>query len=86
MKTGAILYVTNASRLKGEFDAGKIARDLGIQADRVEVVSRSMGYEDVIDAWWVLLTRGMKRVMCFMVSSVDGRNFELVSQPLRLCG
>ncbi len=86
MKTGAILYVAGESALDETVDAGSIAKELGIAADRVEMVSATRGYEDVIDAWWMLLTRGMKRVVCFMVSSMDGKHFKLVSQPLRLCG
>jgi len=86
LKTGAILYLTGNSSLGGDIEARKIAEELGINADRVEVVSGSVGYEDVVDAWWMLLTRGMKRVICFMVSTMDGQHFKLVSQPLRLCG
>ncbi len=85
MKTGAILYFAG-SPLKGDVEARKIAADLGIDADRVEIVSSSVGYENIIDAWWMLLARGMKRVVCFMVTTMDEQNFKLVSQPLRLCG
>ncbi len=86
MKTGIILYLTGDSRLEEGIEAEKLAKDLGIEGDKIELVSKNNGYEDVIDAWWILLTRGMKRVLCFMVSSIDGRHFKLVSQPLRLCG
>jgi len=86
LKTGAILYLTGNLSLGGDIEARKIAEDLGINVDRVEIVSDSVGYEDVVDAWWMLLTRGMKRVICFMVSTMDGQRFKLVSQPLRLCG
>lgn len=86
MKTGAILYFTGISSPGEETEIRKIAEELGIEADRVEMVSGTEGYEDIIDAWWILLTRGMKQVVCFMVSSMDGKHFNLVSQPLRLCG
>ncbi len=86
MKTGAILYVTGDTAPEKEIQALKLARDLGIRADRAALVSSTMGYEDVIDAWWALLTQGMKRVICCAVSSQDGKTFLLKGQPLRLCG
>ena len=86
MKTGAIFYVTGEHPPKEGMEAMEIARKLGIQADEATLVSLTEGYEDIIDAWWMLLTKGMKRVVCFVVSTGDGKNFELGRQPLRLCG
>jgi len=86
MKTGAIFYVTGDHRLKEGVEAMEIARKLGIHADRAALVSNTEGYEDIIDAWWALLTKGMKLVVCYIVSTMDGKGFNLNSQPLRLCG
>lgn len=86
MKTGAIFYVTGDRPLKEGLEAMEIAQKLGIHADRAALVSTTEGYEDIIDAWWALLTKGMKLVVCCIVSTVDGKSFSLNSQPLRLCG
>ena len=86
MKTGAILYITGASPPGEGVEAGKLARDLGIHADRALLVSQTIGYENVIDAWWTLLTKGMKQVVCCVVSTQDGKTFLLNGEPLRLCG
>ncbi len=86
MKTGAIFYVTGERPLREGVEAMEIARKLGIQADKATLVSTTEGYEDIVDAWWMLLTKGMSHVVCYVVSTMDGRNFKLYRQPLRLCG
>ena len=86
MKTGAIFYVTGKRPIREGIEAMDLARRLGIHVDRALLVSRTTGYESVVDAWWTLLTKGMRRVMCCVVTTRDGENFELTAEPLRLCG
>ena len=86
MKTGAILYVMGQTEIDEEIDTSAVIKNLGIEADKVAIVSATSGYEDIQDAWWMLLARGMKRVLCFSVATQDGATFRLAGQPLRLCG
>ena len=86
MKTGAILYVTGTPPIGEGVEALKVARKLGIQADRATLVSRTSGYENIVDAWWMLLTKGMNRVVCCVVTTRDGKTFNLSAEPLQLYG
>ena len=86
MKTGAILYVMGQTEIDEEIDTSAVIKNLGIQADKVAVVSATSGYEDIQNAWWMLLARGMKQILCLFVTTQDGATFQLTKQPLRLCG
>jgi len=86
VKTGAILYIMGQTEIDEEIDPSAVIKNLGIQADKVVVVSATSSHEDIQDAWWMLLARGMKRVLCLFVATQDGATFRLAGQPLRLCG
>ncbi len=86
MKTGVIFYVAGEHPISEGMEAMDLAKKLGIHVDRAMLVSRTTGYESVVDAWWALLTKGMKCVMCCVVTTQDGENFKLTAEPLRLCG
>jgi len=87
MKTGAIVYVVGGESIIDEgFDMIREVRSLPIKADRVEVVSPIAGHFDVMDAWWMLIEKGMKRVVCMLAEIVNGSEIRLTGRELRLCG
>ena len=50
MKTGIIVYVAGDDDMEPEIDLEKQVKSLELEADRVELVSRSSGHFDVSDA------------------------------------
>ena len=61
-------------------------RTLLIRADRVEVVSYTTGHFDVMDAWWLLITKGMKKIVCMFAEVTNNSELRLTGRELRLCG
>ncbi|RLB19245.1 MAG: hypothetical protein DRG82_01760 [Deltaproteobacteria bacterium] len=86
MKTGVIVYVSGASANEAEFDVIEAAGKLQIDADRVETVVGSSTSFDVMDAWWKLTAKGMKKVVCQFAEVTDNHQLRLTGRELRLCG
>jgi len=86
MKTGAIVYVLGKENQNENFDLEEAVRSLNIKADRVEIVSSTSGHFDVMDAWWLLTTKGMKKIVCILAKVVNHSKIELTGRELRLCG
>ncbi|MBW2096111.1 MAG: hypothetical protein JRI80_14630 [Deltaproteobacteria bacterium] len=86
MKTGVILYVSGASAEQVDFDIIKAASRMDIDADRVETVLGSSTCFDVMDAWWKLTVKGMKKVVCLFAEVTDDHELRLTGRELRLCG
>ena len=86
MKTGIIVYVSGASVDQADFDIIEAASRLDIHADRVETVLGSSPCFDVMDAWWKLTTKGMKKVVCQFAEVTDNHQLRLTGRELRLCG
>ena len=86
MKTGVILYIVGGEDPYDELDMQEAVRRLEINADRVEVVSSRSGHFDVMDAWWVLTTKGMNRIVCMLAEICNSSNLRLTGRELRLCG
>ncbi|OQX63084.1 MAG: hypothetical protein B5M56_04235 [Desulfococcus sp. 4484_241] len=86
MKTGVILYVTGADGPENDLDVMQMARNLNIGADRLETVVSTSSCFDVMDAWWKLTAKGMKRIVCMFAEVTDGRHLRLTGRELRLCG
>ncbi len=85
MKTGAIVYVVGSEKLDDNFDPGEAMEGLTINADRVEFVGPKIGHFDVMDAWWLLLTKGMSRVICITAEVVNDK-LKPTGKELRLYG
>jgi len=86
MKTGVIVYLVGKKSLDDEIDFEEVEKRLKINADRVEVVSSIGGNYDVMDAWWLLTAKGMKRIICMIAEVINRSEFRLTGQELRLCG
>ena len=86
MKTGVIVYLVGKKSLDDEIDFEEAKKRLKIAADRVEVVSSIGGNYDVMDAWWLLTTKGMKRIICMIAEVINRSEFRLTGQELRLYG
>ena len=86
MKTGAIVYVLGKENQNENFDLEEAVRSLNIKADRVEIVSSTSGHFDIMDAWWLLTTKGMKKIVCMLAEVVYHSKIELTGRELRLCG
>lgn len=86
MKTGVIVYVLGEDDPGPDVDLEKEAGRLGIEADRVELVSRRAGHFDVSDAWWLLTAKGMNRILCALGHLTDSGSLKLTGRVLRLAG
>ena len=86
MKKGAIVYIAGGERMGDDFDLEQAVKRLNIKADRVEVVSPEAGHFDVMDAWWMLMAKGMKLVVCMLAEVESHSKLKLTGRKLRLCG
>lgn len=86
MKTGVIVYLVGKKSLDDEIDFEEAKKRLKITADRVEIVSSIGGNYDVMDAWWLLTAKGMKRIICMIAEVISRSEFRLTGHKLRLCG
>ena len=85
MKTGAIIYVIGEEKVDNDFDLNKAVISLKIKADKVEIVSSRSGHFDIMDAWWALNTKGMKRIVCMIAEIINGSDIRLTGRELQLC-
>jgi len=85
MKTGAIVYVVGKENLSKGFDMAVVLKNLEIDADRVELVSSGSGHFDIMDAWWALTAKGMKRIVCMIAEIVNGSDLRLTGREIQLC-
>ena len=84
MKTGAIIYVIGKENDK-DFDVIKAVKNLKIEADKVEIVSSRSGHFDIMDAWWSLTAKGMKRIVCMIAEIINGSDIRLTGREIQLC-
>jgi len=85
MKTGAIVYVVGKENLTKNFDMAVALKNLEIDADRIELVSPGSGHFDIMDAWWSLTAKGMKRIVCMIAEIVNGSDLRLTGREIQLC-
>ena len=85
MKTGAIVYVVGKENLSKDFDMEAALKNLEINADRVELVSPGSGHFDIMDAWWSLTAKGMKRIVCMIAEIANGSDLRLTGREIQLC-
>jgi hypothetical protein len=86
MKTGLIVYVVGTEPVDWDADYELRAIKQRSQADLVEIITVTSGHFDVSDAWWSLLTRGMKRIVCIIGEFMPNGNLTLKERKLCLCG
>ncbi|MGA7145074.1 MAG: hypothetical protein WBY47_11270 [Desulfobacterales bacterium] len=85
MKTGLIVYVVGTE--PADWDAAfemKTIRQIS-RVDSVEIITAQWGHFDVLDAWWSLLTRGMKQVICMIGEFTPNGHLTLQGRKLCLC-
>jgi len=85
MKTGAIVYVVGKENLSKDFDMEVALKNLEINADRVELVLPGSGHFDIMDAWWSLTAKGMKRIVCMIAEIINGSDLRLTGREIQLC-
>ena len=86
MKTGVIVYVVGGKGLYDNLDMEVVVKRLDLKADKVEIVSANSNHFDMMDAWWLLMAKGMKRVVCMLAEVVNRSELKLTGRELRLCG
>jgi hypothetical protein len=85
MKTGLIVYVVGKE--PADWDAASETKTIRqfSQADLVEIITTQSGHFDVLDAWWYLLARGMKQVICMIGEFSPNGHLALQDRKLCLC-
>ena len=68
------------------YNPKELVWESGIKADRLEIITRTSGQFDIHDAWWHLVAKGMKRVLCLIAEVDDDGKLRLTGRQLRLCG
>lgn len=86
MKTGLIVYVVGKEPADWNADVNVLSIRQNMKADLVEIITTETGHFDVPDAWYSLLIRGMKRIICMMGEFSPSGNLTLTGRELRLCG
>lgn len=86
MKTGLIVYVVGTEPVDWDANSESKAIKQRSQADLVEIITGKSGHFDVLDAWWSLLTKGMKRIVCVIGEFTPNGNLTLKERKLHLCG
>jgi hypothetical protein len=86
MKTGLIVYVVGTEPVDWDAESQLRAIKQSSRADLVEIITVKSGHFDVLDAWWSLLTRGMKRIICTIGEFTPNGNLTLKERKLHLCG
>ena len=86
MKTGIIVYVVGDEPKNQIPDPEAVVKTLKLDADRVEITSRSFGHFDIHDAWWSLTARGMEKIVCTLAEFTPYGDLQLKGRELRLCG
>jgi hypothetical protein len=85
MKSGLIVYLVGGAELPEGFDLAGRCQDLGISADRVELVGSGEGFPEVDDAWHYLFTRGYGDIK-LLVAQTDHKELQAIHPPVRLSG
>ena len=86
MKSGLIIYVVGDEPPNWNTARESMAIKENTKADLVEIITANTGHFDVLDAWWSLLTKGMKRVSFMIGEFSPAGNLTLTSRELHLCG
>ena len=86
MKTGIILYIVGDEPVNNTTNMEHLGKQLALDAERIEIVSRNTGHFDVHDAWWSLIVKGMQRILCVLAEYTKTGDLRLMGRSLRLCG
>lgn len=86
MKSGLIIYVVGKEPVNWDADYELMVIKQNTKADLIEIITAKTGHFDVFDAWWSLLTRGMKQITCMIGEFSPKGSLTLTDRKLRLCG
>lgn len=88
MKSGLIVYLVGDGELPEGVDLAGLCKELGFQADRVELVGSRQGFYQVEDAWHFLFTKGYANIKLLVAQQDQDRLQPLHPQQplLRLNG
>jgi hypothetical protein len=85
MKKGMILYVTEGKDDVPLHDFHDLAR--ACVTPGISAVYVATSEDEIAYGWWHLITRGMHQVSCTAATyDAASRRFDLIGEPLRLCG
>ncbi len=85
MKSGLIVYLVGGAQLPAGVDLATCCKELGLTADRVELVGSRQGFFEVDDAWHHLLTKGCGNIK-LMVAQMEQEVLRPLQPPFRLSG
>jgi hypothetical protein len=86
MKSGLIIYVVGKEPPNWDAAVELMTVKKNTKADLVEIITANTGHFDVLDAWWSLLTKGMKRITCTIGEFSPAGRLTLKNRELHLCG
>lgn len=85
MKSGLIVYLVGGAELPEDFDLTSHCKELGVTADRVELVGSRQGFIEVEDAWYYLFTKGYGDIK-LLVAQTDQQCLRPIHPLVRLSG
>ena len=86
MKSGLIVYVVGNEPPNWDQTSELINLKRIANVDLVEIITAQTGHFDVLDAWWSLLTKGMKHISCVIGEFSQTGSLTITNRELRLCG
>ncbi len=86
MKTGVIVYVHGKVDKVNESLLKEQVKRLPMAVDGIRVVSPCSEYFDIMDAWWMFMTKGMNRVLCLGAEPSPDCGVKLNGRQMRLWG
>ncbi|MDX2448322.1 MAG: hypothetical protein QNK29_14120 [Desulfobacterales bacterium] len=86
MRSGLIIYVVGKEPPHWDVALELMTVKKKAKVDLVEIITVNTGHFDIPDAWWSLLTRGMKQITCMMAEFSPAGNLTLTGRELHLCG
>jgi hypothetical protein len=85
MKSGLIVYLVGGAELPEGFDLASQCRQIGYNADRVELVGSRDGFFQVEDAWHHLFVKGYGDIK-LLVAQADQKFLRPIHPLVRLTG
>lgn len=86
MKTGVIVYVAGKVPDHWDEDPAPVLAESESTTDACEFVTSGSGGYDIHYAWWRLLTRGMRRIVCRTATFDRTDKLVFTGREMRLCG
>jgi hypothetical protein len=85
MKSGLIVYLVGEAELPEGFDLASQCRQIGYDADRVELAGSQGGFLQVEDAWHHLFIKGYGDIK-LLVAQMDQTSLQPIHPLVRLNG